>query len=107
MSADNYIRVAKTSDGRYGVWDNRSASAYYADEGHTVESLQKDKDYEAEFGSPRYVVDDEWIVAPHPPDATFNSADAAVKHAHRLDHDGYYEYGVSIAEDVMSEWATS
>lgn len=92
MSADNYYYVRKREDGKFGV-SHRFASIYYADEGHTVESLQADYD-SSEPG--KYVVDESWI-HPVPPDLAIEaSLYSALRAADRLEADSWAEYGVTV-----------
>lgn len=35
------------------------------------------------------------------------TAEQAIRAAHKADREGYYEYGVSVAPSVMSEWDES
>jgi hypothetical protein len=92
VSADNYMHVLKR-DGKYVV-QNRSASAYYADEGHTVESLQAEQDA---CRPGKYIVDESWII---PADAehgvVFDTLGEAVEYA----YSEYSEYGVSFGFPV-------
>lgn len=72
MSADNFVYVVKTGNGRYGVFDC-SASA--------DDPLRLNK-----------------------PVSVHDTPDSAIKAAHKLDAEGYYEYGVSIHGVVTAEW---
>lgn len=100
MSADNYIYVRKRPDGRYGI-SHRFASGYYADEGHTVESLQEWYD-ECEPG--KYVIDSDWII---PENAekdieVYDDPREAVMAAHRMyEREAVVEYGVRIGEGIL------
>jgi hypothetical protein len=94
MSADNYMHVLKR-DGKYVV-ENRSASSCYADEGHTVESLQAYMD-ECEPG--KWQVDDTWIIpAGGEHGVEFATLGEAVEYA----YNEYSEYGVSFGFPVTT-----
>ena len=92
MSADNYIHIVKTDDGKYRVED-RSASCYYADEGHTVEALQAEYDV---TDPGQYVIDESWIVGPEHYGRVF----ATLAEADAYAHSEYSEYGVSYGFEV-------
>jgi len=91
MSADNYLHILKR-DGKYLV-ENRSASCYYADEGHTVESLQSHYD-SCEPG--KWVIDETWIIQGEPRGAVFENLEDAEAYA----YSEYSEYGVSYGFPV-------
>lgn len=77
MSADNYLYVGKTDDGRYG--------------------------YEMRFASHDYpeVIDAETA------EPKFATVDEAVRAARGENMRGMYEYGVQIHPEVYSEWVAA
>ena len=97
MSADNYLLVRKRPDGRFGI-SHRFASAYYTDEGHTVESLQESFDLCGEH----WVADESWLCPPEKDIEIHDDATDAILAAHRL-HCKFavVEYGVQIGEGVL------
>lgn len=95
MSADNYMHILKR-DGKYVV-QNRSASAYYADEGHTVESIQANCDA-CEPG--KWRIDESWIVTGgREHGVVFDTLEAAEEYA----YSEYSEYGVSYGFPVKRQ----
>lgn len=92
MSADNYMHIIKR-DGKYVV-QNRSASCYYADEGHTVESLQAHYD-SCEPG--KWKIDETWII---PADAEHDHLFDTLADAEDYAYSEYSEYGVSYGFPV-------
>ena len=101
MSADNYLYVRKREDGKFGV-SHRFASCYYADEGHTVESLRMTNEQEVALGGRAYAIDGTWIADP-PEDryGVFDTAEQALIAAHKAEERGWTEYGVAIGEGVL------
>ena len=78
-----------------------SASAYYSDEGWTIESLQDDHDVSWPGG---YAIDKSWISPPPKDIEVYEDSTEAVLAAHRIERDyGIVEYGVCVAAGVIPE----
>lgn len=92
MSADNYLYVRLTEAGKF-VLEDRSASCYYRDEGHTVESLIEDHDVDSG-------IDESWLCDPDRPFAQFDDVHAAMKAAFKEERENFYEYGMQVSPEV-------
>ena len=92
MSADNYIYVRQRPDGRFG-FSHSSASAYYEDEGHTVESVQEE--------NPQYNVDADWINPAEEDIEVFDTPGDAIAGATLFANSlPIVEYGIQLGEGV-------